>query len=88
MTIITEIEIVPVKPVNGLVAFAGFLMDEKLYLGSVAIYKRRDGNGYRMTYPGKKIGNKNINTFHPINRETGQAIERAILKQAEEVLEK
>ena len=35
---LTEIQIVPIKPVNGLVGFASFVFDDTLYLGSVGIF--------------------------------------------------
>ena len=78
---IAEIQIIPVKPKDGLVAFASFVLDEKYYIGSVAIFTRRDGFGYRLVYPTKKVGLTNINIFHPINARVGQAIEKAVIEK-------
>ncbi|KKP42403.1 MAG: hypothetical protein UR31_C0015G0003 [Parcubacteria group bacterium GW2011_GWA2_33_14] len=75
---VSEIQIVPVKPQDGLIAFASFVLDEKYYLGSVAVYTRLNGEGFRLAYPTKKLGDKSINIFYPINSETGQIIEKAI----------
>lgn len=86
--IITEIQILPIKPNNGLVAFASVVFDNCLYLGSIGIYKRIDGIGYRITYPTKKIGDRDLNIYHPINLETSKAIEKAITEKVEELLEK
>lgn len=83
---ITEIQITPIKPSNGLVAFGSVVVNDCLYLGSIAVYVRLDGTGYRLTYPTKKIGNKNINIYHPINRELSQVIEQAVLEKTKEVL--
>ena len=83
---ITEIQIIPIKANNGLVAFAGVVFADSFYLGSIGIHKRLDGNGYRITYPTKKIGDKNINIYHPINRETSKRIEDSIISKAEEIL--
>jgi len=83
---ITEIQIIPIKPREGLVAFASVVVENSLYLGSLGVYTRLDGSGYRITYPTKKIGNKNINIYHPINRETSKAIEEAIISEAEKIL--
>lgn len=83
--IITEIQILPIKPSNGLVAFASIIFDNCLYLGSIGVYKRLDGIGYRITYPTKKIGNNNINIYHPINQETSKAIEKAIILRVEKL---
>ena len=83
---ITEVQIIPIKPNNGLVAFASVVVENSLYLGSLGVYMRIDGSGYRITYPTKKIGNKNINIYHPINKETSKAIEEAIISEAEKIL--
>lgn len=84
-TEITEISIVTLKPKNGLVALASCVIDGKLYLGSIGIYTKLKG-GYRLTYPNKKIGENSINIFHPINREVGDAIEKAIVDKYEELI--
>jgi stage V sporulation protein G len=83
---ITEIQIIPIKPREGLVAFASVVVENSLYLGSLGVYTRIDGSGYRITYPTKKIGIKNINIYHPINKETSKAIEEAIISEAEKIL--
>jgi DNA-binding cell septation regulator SpoVG len=82
---ISEIEFIPVKPKKGLIGFASFVLDEKYYVSSVAIYTRLDGSGYRLVYPTKKVGEKNINIFHPINREVAEAIEEAVTKKVNEL---
>jgi len=79
---ISEIQIIPIKPNNGLVAFASIVLADSLYLGSIGVYTRIDGLGYRITYPTKKIGDRNINIYHPINKETSKAIEKAIITEA------
>ena len=82
---ITETQIIPIKPRNGLVAFASVVIENSLYLGSIGVYTRIDGTGYRITYPTKKIGNRDINIFHPINSETSKTIEEAIISKTEEI---
>jgi len=82
---ITEIQIIPIKPREGLVAFASVVADNSLYLGSIGVYTRLDGTGYRITYPTKKIGNKDINIYHPINKETSKAIEEAIISKGKKI---
>ena len=82
---ITEINITPIKPNNGLVAFASCLLDNGIYLGSIGILTRLDG-GYRLTYPTKNVGNKQINIYHPVNQETGQILEEKIIKKYKEVM--
>ncbi len=82
---ITEIQIIPVKPNNGLVAFASCLLNNSLYLGSIGIVSKLSGD-YRLVYPTKKVGNKDINVYHPINKQAGQEIEREIIKKFKEVM--
>lgn len=86
-TVVTEITIIPLKPKGGLVALASCVLDEKLYLGSIGIYTRLSG-GYRLTYPNKKVGVNSINIFHPINKEVGDAIEKAVVTKYEELVGK
>ena len=77
---ISEIQIVPVKPNNGLVGFVSFIFNNQLYLGDIAIYTRLDGSGYRLVFPAKTLANgKQINCVHPINKEVGKEIEDAIV---------
>lgn len=82
---ISEINIIPVKPKDGLVAFASFVLDEKYYVGSVGVFTRLNGDGYRLVYPSKKVGEKNINIFHPITPGTGKVIENVITEKVNEL---
>ena len=83
---ITEIQIIPIKPNNGLVAFASVVVDSNLYLGSIGIHSRIDGSGYRLTYPTKPIGGKDLNIYHPINKNASEALEQAIISKYKEVM--
>ncbi len=78
---LTEIQVVPIKPKDGLIGFASLVFDRCIYLGSIGIYTRPQG-GYRLTYPMKGA----INVFYPINRETAEAFEEAIVTKFEEVM--
>ena len=65
-----------------------FVLDDKYYISSVAIYTRLDGSGgYRLVYPTKKVGDKNINIFHPINQEVGGIIEKEVIKKLSEIFD-
>lgn len=80
-TQVSEVQIRPVKPHNGLIAFASFVLDNKYYVSSVAIYTKLTG-GFRLVYPTKTIKDKSgINVFHPITRPASKAIEDAIFKK-------
>jgi len=85
--LISEIQIIPIKPINGLVAFASFVLDNKLYLGSIGIMTRPQG-GYRLVYPSKKVGMKRINIYYPINKKTAQQIETEVINHLEDVMNK
>lgn len=82
---ITEVEIIPIKPTDGLVGFASFVLNDMFYLGSIAILTRMNG-GYRLVYPTKKAGTKNINVFYPINKQVAENIENEIIKKFEKVM--
>lgn len=82
---ITEIQIVPIKPQDGLIAFVSFVLDNNLYLGSIGIVTRPQG-GYRLTYPTKRVGIKDLNIFYPINKAFAEEVERSVLKKLEEVM--
>lgn len=83
--IIKEIQILPVKPDKGLVAFASFILFESIYCSSVGIFTRSEG-GYRLLYPNKKVGSKAINIFHPITKEIGNLIEKEVIKALKDVM--
>lgn len=84
MKLISEIEIVPVRPQGGLVAFASFTLCGVVSCSSVAIMTRPNG-GYRLVYPTKKVGNRAISIFYPITHKVGSAIEEEVIKKYEEV---
>lgn len=88
MTKVSEVQIVPIKAQNGLIAFASIVIDDSLYLGSIGVHSRIDGSGYRLTYPTKPVGGRDLNIYHPINKEASEAIERAIFAKAKEVIER
>lgn len=82
---ISQIQIIPIKPQDGLVAFASFVLDDCLYLSSIGILTRPQG-GYRLVYPTKKVGTRNINLFHPINKSFAENIEREVIEKFEDVM--
>ena len=82
---VTEIQIIPVKPKDGLVAFASFIFDNSFYFSSIGIYTRPQG-GYRLTYPTRKTQSSGIYLFHPINKETYQQIEMIVVEKYEEIM--
>lgn len=81
---ITEVQIVPIKPINGLIGFVSFVLNNSFYVGSIGIYTRPNG-GYRLTYPTRKTGNNSVNIFYPINKEIAEEIEKVIINEFEKV---
>ncbi|MGC1878875.1 MAG: septation protein SpoVG family protein [Rhabdochlamydiaceae bacterium] len=83
---VKKVEIVPIKPHEGLLAFASIEIDDLLYIGSIGVHKRRDGKGYRITFPTRKVGDYQLAVCHPITPGLSKEIESAITSKAEEVL--
>ena len=83
---ISEVQIVPVKAQDGLVGFASFVIDNAFYIGSVGIYTKLSGDGYRLTYPTRKRATSNLNICHPINKEIATEIEQAVTRQLEALM--
>ena len=87
--VISEIQIIPVKPHDGLLAFVSFVLNNSFYVGDIALYSRLGGNGYRLVYPIKVLPNGlKINCFYPINRETAQTIEEQIINKFTKLFKK
>ena len=87
---ISEIQILPVKPQNGLVAFCSFILNNQFYVGNIAIYTSPSTyDDFRLVYPSKILPTgKQINCFHPINREAGNAVKKSIISQYEKLMER
>jgi len=88
MTRVSEVQIVPIKAQNGLIAFASIVINDSFYFGSIGVHSRIDGSGYRLTYPTKPVGGRDLNIYHPTNKEASEAIERAIFAKVKEVIER
>lgn len=74
---ISEVNVVPIKPDEGLIAFASCVLDDCYYIGSIAVFTKL-GGGYRIVFPTKKIGERHMHYHHPINREIQAALLDAI----------
>jgi len=86
---ITEVQINFIKPTNGLVGFASLVINNDIYLSSIAIHRKLYKDEYRITYPTKEVSDqKSINIFHPINKKASEDIEKAIIDKLKEVMSK
>lgn len=79
---ITEVQIEFIAPREGLIAFATIAINDCLKLSSIAVHKKLNTEGYRITYPSKG----KFNIFHPINKEASDAIEEAIFSKLKNVI--
>lgn len=86
ISIISEINAVCIRPQeDGLVGFGSCIYNKCMFLGSIAIYERRDGT-YRLLYPTKVLKNgTQINIFYPINKSFGESMQNAIVAKFIEV---
>lgn len=84
---ITDVQLIPVKPKDGLVAFASVVFNEAFYLGSLAVFARPQG-GYRITYPRRTIGGTSLDVYYPINKQVAEAIEEAVIAKYKKILDK
>jgi len=81
---ISEVQIECIKPNNGMIGFASLVINDSIFLSSIAVHKKLNAEGYRVTYPSKG----QFKIFHPINQETSQAIEEAIFEKLNDVKSK
>lgn len=82
---ISEIQVVPIKPINGLVGFASVVFDNSFYLGGIGIYTRPLG-GYRLAYPTRKSNSGSLHIFHPINKFIANDLEQVISVKFNEIM--
>ncbi|MCK5590386.1 MAG: septation protein SpoVG family protein [Candidatus Pacebacteria bacterium] len=87
---ISEIQIIPVKPQNGLVAFASAVINDQIYIGNLAIYTSlASKNEYRLVYPSKILPTgKQVQCIHPITKKAGKSIQAAIIKKYQLLMKK
>ena len=86
---ITEIQITPIKPSNGLVAFASAVINHQFYVGNIAVYTAPSKKlGHRLVFPTKKLANgKNVDCFYPINKEVSHVLSKMIIDTYIELME-
>ena len=87
MTKISEIELTPIRGKSGLTFFASCVLDQKFFVGNIALFTKRDGSGFRCVYPTKVLSNgKQIPIFYPISESVGDTIQSAISHKATQLL--
>jgi DNA-binding cell septation regulator SpoVG len=83
---VTEVDIAFVKPKDGLIAFASVVLDDQLYLSGIAVHRKLMADGFRLTYPTRKLGDRQFNLFHPIRKGLGREIEDAVIGKLKDVV--
>ena len=84
---VSKVEIVPVPANQGLVGFATVETDEQLLLRGISIHMRKDGSGYRLTYPTSSCGIHGDPLFHPISSSLCKETERCDLNKAKKIFD-
>jgi DNA-binding cell septation regulator SpoVG len=85
--ILSEIQIVPVKPREGLLAFVSFVLNDAFYVGDIAVYSRLDRAGFRLVYPARTFPNgAKVNVFHPIRKDVAMEIESQVSEAYQELM--
>ena len=86
--LITKVEVVPIIPRQGLIAFANVVFENKLALNGIGIHTCLSRSGFRLLYPNKQLSNgKVVQLYHPINKQVADEIQDTIIGQYEELLE-
>ena len=85
---VDNVTVTLVKPNAGLIGFASAVLNDMVHVSGIAIHEKRDGSGYRLTYPTRKSGNQIFHLFHPINKSASHTMERAIFDELKNVITK
>ncbi len=79
---ITKINIKKIVPVNGHIGFVSFVIDNWLFLNNIAIFTRLNNKDkIRLVFPEKKINDKVISLFYPLDSKSYFEIEEKILEE-------
>lgn len=87
--VVSEIQIIPVKPKDGLVAFASAVINNQFYIGNIAIYTSPSSlDGFRLVYPSRTLNNgTQLSIAHPITKEAGLVIQKQIVERYVKLME-
>jgi len=80
---IKDIQIFPVRPQNGLIAFVSFILNDSIYVGNVGLHTSLSNPlGFRLVYPIKELPNgQEIGCVHPITKTAGLTITKAVIEK-------
>ena len=63
--------------------FASCILNSRLKINNIAIFKKLDKPGYRLVFPEKKIADKKLQIFFPITSEAYFELEKEITSSLE-----
>ncbi len=83
---ISSIKIRKITPSEGHIGFVSFIVDEWLFLNNIAIFTRlQNKEQIRLVFPEKKVGEKTINLFHPLDANSYFELEGMILDKLQQL---
>ncbi len=79
---VTEVHIHRVPQYQGLIAMVKIVLSDSIVIDGIGIHEKRHEQGYRLTYPNRRLNNGNtITVAHPIKQSLSKAIEKAVFKE-------
>lgn len=87
---VSQIQIVPIPPKDGLIAFASATINGDLAVGGIAIFTSPSSpDGFRLVYPTKISSTGNhFFCFRPLTKKAGDALHKAIIAEYLRIIEK
>jgi len=78
--LVTKIKIKKFAPNNGHIGFVSCIIDNWLYINNIAIFSRLNSDKIRLVFPVKKVGDKAIPLFYPLNPQAYYDLENIIFE--------
>lgn len=82
---ISKIKIKKIIPNEGHVGFASCVIDDWLFLANIAIFTRLNQDNIRLVFPEKKINNRRISLFYPLDSNSYFELENIIFDKYKEL---
>ena len=83
---ISQVEIIPFRPRNGLLGFASCIINNQFFIGDIAFFSRPAG-GIRLGFPEKKLSNgAKVDIFKPLTSNVDAVIESAVMERYEQLM--
>ena len=75
---ITSVTIKRIIPQKNLIGFASCEIEDSLFLGDIAIFKRLDSEDIRLVFPERRVGKKAVSIYRPFSQKFYFELEKAI----------